>query len=214
MASSANLQQAFDTLQAGTQDIRERFNAAIPSVSPYSVTCPPVHDDGKCLLVVLLQNQWAAFCRDLLEHSIAGNGPTLGGTSLQPINLPDGAQDHAKYLNSTANRIGKELFSNEGFPIWHKPEFVTRVAEELQPANHEVLVLGISSPPSIRNLNILRNFIVHGDDRRERYKRLLNEYGRRDTCPASFLAHQTPSGTSLFEDWLEEIVQASRHAAG
>ena len=214
MASSANLQQAFAIFEAATQDIRERFNAAIPSVSPYSATCPPVHDDGKCLLVVLLQNQWAAFCRDLLEHSIAGNGPTLGGTSLQPISLPDGAQDHAAYLNSTANRIGKELFRNEGFPIWHNPTFVIRVARELQPPNHEVLVLGISSPRSIRNLNILRNFIVHGDDRKEQYRKLLNEYGRRDTSPASFLAHQTPLGTNLLEDWLEEIVQASRHAAG
>ena len=213
MASSANLERAFETFQTATQDIRDRFNVAIPGFSPYSTSCPPTHDDGKCLLVVLLQNQWAAFCRDLLEHSISGNGPTLGGTALQPITLPDETQDHDGYLKSTANRVGRELFNNLGFPIWHSPEFVIRVAQELQPSNYDVLVLGISAAASLRKLNILRNIIIHGPDRKMEYERLLSEYGRRNVSPAAFLAHQTPSGTNVFEDWLDEIVQASRSAA-
>ncbi len=213
MASSANLKQAFEVFQNATKDIRERFNVPIPSGAPYSSTCPPVHDDGKCLLIVLLQNQWAAFCRDLLEHSISGNGSTLGGTTLQPITLPDEEQDHSKYLRSTANRIGKELFNNQGFPIWHNPEFVIHLTEELKPSNHDVLVLSMGSPVSLRSLNVLRNFIIHGNDRMMECERLLNEYGRRDGSPAAFLAHQTQSGTILFEQWLNEIVQASRNAA-
>ena len=214
MASSANLERAFETFQAATQDIRERFNVAIPPTSPYSTSCPPTHDDGKCLLVVSLQNQWAAFCRDLLEHSISGNGPTLGGTALHPITLPDEAPDHDRYLRSTANRIGRESFNNQGFPIWHNPEFVIRVAKELQPSNHEVLVLGISASASLRSLNILRNFIIHEGERRVDYEKLLNEYGKRDISPAAFLTHQTSSDTNLFEDWLDEILLASRSAAG
>ena len=213
MASSANLGRAFETFQAAIQDIRGRFNVEIPPTSPYSISCPPVHDDGKCLLVVTLQNQWAAFCRDLLKHSISGNGPTLGGTALHPINLPDEAQDHDGYLKSTANRIGKELFNNHGFPIWHNPEFVIRVARELQPSNHDALALGISSSASLRNLNILRNFIIHGGDRKVEYEKLLNEYGKSGVSPAAFLAHETSSGTNLFEDWLNEIILASRSAA-
>ena len=213
MASSANVELAFETFRTATQDIRERFNAAIPPTSPYSISCPPTHDDGKCLLVVMLQNQWAVFCRDLLEHSISGNGPTLGGTALPPITLPDEEQDHDGYLKKTANRIGKEYFRNQGFPIWHHPEFVIRVARELQPSNLQGLVLGISASGSLRKLNTLRNFIIHGPDRRGEYELLLNEYGQRDVSPAKFLAHQTSSGSNLFEDWLDEIVQASRSAA-
>ena len=214
MASTANVQRAFETLQSATLDIRVRFNAAIPPFSPYSTSCPPTHDDGRCLLVMALQNQWAAFCRDLLEHSISGNGPTLGGTTLQPITLPDEGQDHDGYLKSTANRIAREKYNNQRIPIWHNPEFVIRVAQELQPSNLQVLVLGISASPSLRNLNTLRNFIVHGPDRRVEYDSLLNAYGMRDASPAEFLAHQTSSDTNLFEDWLDEIVQASRSAAG
>ena len=213
MASTANVERAFGSFQTATQDIRQRFNAAIPPFSPYSTSCPPIHDEGKCLLVNVLQNQWAVFCRELLEHSIAGNGPTLGGTELQPIILPDEGQDHDGYLKSIANRIGKESFNNKGFPIWHQPDFVIRVAKELQPSNHDVLVLGMSASPILRRLNVLRNFIIHGPDRKVDYEKLLNEYGLRDVSPAEFLAHRTPSGTNLFEDWLEEIVQASRSAA-
>ena len=213
MASSANLARAFETFQTAIQDIRKRFNVEIPSTSPYSISCPPVHDDGKCLLVVTLQNQWAAFCRDLLKHSISGNGPTLGGTALHPITLPDEAQDHDGYLRSTANRIGRDLFNNLGLPIWHNPEFVISVARELQPSNHDALALGISSSASLRDLNILRNFIIHGGDRKVEYEKLLNEYGKPGVSPAAFLAHQTSSGTNLFEDWLDEIVLASRSAA-
>ena len=214
MATSANLARAFEIFQAATQEIRERFNVAIPPTSPYSTSCPPTHDDGKCLLVVLLQNQWAAFCRDLLEHSISGNGPTLGGTALHPITLPDEVLDHDGYLRSTANRIGRESFTNAGFPIWHNPEFVIRVAKELQPSNHDVLVLGISASASLRSLNILRNFIIHGGERRVEYEKLLNEYGKRDISPAAFLTHQTSSDTNLFENWLDEILLVSRSAAG
>ena len=213
MASSANLERAFQTFQTATQDIRERFNAAIPPTSPYSTSCPPTHDDGKCLLVVMLQNQWATFCRDLLEHSISGNGPTLGGTALHPITLPDEAQNHDGYLRSTANRVSREGFNNQGSPIWHNPEFVIRVAKELQPSNHDVLVLGISASASLRRMNTVRNIIIHGGERRVEYERLLNEYGKRDISPAAFLAHQTPSGAKLFEDWLDDILRAGRSAA-
>lgn len=213
MTSSANLEQAFCILQAAIQDIRTRFNVAIPPTQPYSSTCPPVHNDGKCLLVMLLQNQWAAFCRDILEHSISGNGPTLGGNAIQPVILPDDTPDHGKYLQSTANRIARESFSNLGFPIWHNPEFVIRVTQELQPSNRETLELGISSPVSLRNLNTIRNYIVHGDDRLEEYERLLDQHGKRGVSPAEFLTHETPRGTQLFEDWLDEIVLAGKSAA-
>lgn len=213
MASSGNIQRAVDALQAAIQDIRARFNAAIPSLTPYSTSCPPTHDDGKCFLVVLLQNYWAAFCRELLEHSISGNGPTLGGTVLQPITLPDADQNHGGYLKSTANRIGKDAYNNQGYPIWHNPDFVIDVTKELQPSNQDVLVLGLSAWPSLRELNTLRNFIVHGDERKVDYRKLLNHYGQRDVSPAVFLAHQTLTGASLFEVWLDDIVNASRKAA-
>lgn len=199
--------------QTATLDIQERFNAAIPPFSPFSTSCPPAHDDGKCFLAVVLQNLWAVFCRDLLEHSISGNGPTLSGTELPAITLPEEERDHDGYLKKTANRIGKEYYRNQGFPIWHHPEFVIRVARELQPSNLQVLELGIGASASLRKLNTLRNYIVHGPDRRGEYQVLLNEYGQGSVSPAVFLAHQTSSGAKLFEVWIDEIVQASRSAA-
>ena len=213
MAPSTNVEQAFDAFKTATQFIRERFNTVVPSIPPYSTSCPPVHDDGKCLLVVWLQNEWADFCRQLLAHSISGNGPTLGGAALEPITLPDEDQDHDGYLKSIANQIGKDLFNNQGFPIWHNPDFVIRVVNELRPSNHETLALGLGASPSLRRLNIVRNFIIHGESRRIDYEKIVNEYGQRDASPATFLAHRTASGTNLFEEWLDEIVDASRSAA-
>lgn len=213
MAATANVEQAFKAFLNATSDIRTRFNAAIPTISPFSTSCPPTHDDGRCFLVIELQNQWSVFCRDLLEHSISGNGPTLSGNSLPPITLPDEEQDHDGYLRKIANRIGKEYYRNQGFPIWHRPEFVIRVARELQPSNQEVLTLGLGASPSVNRLNIVRNFIVHGEDRKVDYEKIVNEYGQRNASPAAFLAHHTSSGANLFSEWLDEIVDASKSAA-
>ena len=213
MASTANVERAFESFQTATRDIRDRFNAAIPPNSPYSTSCPPIHDDGKCLLVNLLQYQWAVFCRELLEHSISGNGPTLNGTVLQPVTLPDKGQTHDGYLRSTASRIGKD-FSDLGYPIWHNPDFVILVAKELEPTNLEALALGVIASPSLRELNVVRNFIIHGPERKVNYEKVLDGYGLRDVSPAELLVHQTPLGTIVFEDWLDKIVQASRSAAG
>ena len=126
MASAASVSQAYEEFEAETQALAVRFQLPMPTSSPFSVSCPPLHEDSRLMLVVLLQNAWARFCEDLLVSLVFGSGPTLGGKHLSEIAIPPESASTISHFRKLKGEVAHELPWQNDYPIWHNPEYVDR----------------------------------------------------------------------------------------
>lgn len=211
MVTIRTVQNAYERFVSIANDFRKRFLTPLPDVDPYSMTCPPVHDDSKEFLVILLQNEWGTFCQDLLELSIHGNGPTLAGTVLTPITIPDDISSIDSYFKKMRTKIAQEMPNPLQYPVWHNPDYVIRLSGELKPQNHETILTGLGSSIEAKNINVVRNYIVHGA--KPDYERLLNRLGARGSSVSTLLSLRVTPTSTIFEDWVEDLVTAAKNAA-
>ena len=212
MVTATSILASYERFEASTADLRERFNAPLPEVEPCSTSCPPVHDECQAMLVVLLQNKWAEFCKELLRLSIEGLGPTLNGTALMPITLPPEVISFDKHFKNAYDETSKEMPGDSIHPVWHNPEYVIRVSTKMNPTNHDAIRAGLGGSMETKNLNVVRNYLIHGTNGKD-YERLLNRVGARGFSVPQFLAYQPVGMIPIFESWIDDLVAAAQNAA-
>lgn len=211
MVTPTPIQASYDRFVAATAALRERFRAPLPDVAPCSISCPPVHDDCQAMLVILLQNAWADFCKELLRLSMEGKGPTLTGTVLTPVTLPRGVVSLDSHFRLRCKEAAGEM-PNEGTnPIWHNPEYVIRVSMKINPANNEAIRAGLGGSAEAKNVTAVRNYVIHGT--KDKYEELLNRLGARGLSVPQLLAYQPRDRVTVFESWIEDLVAAAQNAA-
>ena len=204
---------SYEGFEASTAVLRERFHAPLPDVEPCSKSCPPVHDNCQAMLVVLLQNTWADFCKDLLRLSMEGPGPTLNGTVLTPVTLPPEVVSFDSHFRIVCREAAEEMPSEGTNPIWHNPEYVIRASTKINPMNHGAIRAGLGSSMEAKNLNVVRNYLIHGTNG-DKYEDLLSRVGARGFSVPQFLAYQPDGMISIFESWIDDLVAAAQNAAG
>ncbi len=212
MASAASVSQAYEEFEAETQALAVRFQSPMPTSPPFSVSCPPLHEDSRLMLVVLLQNAWARFCEDLLVSSVFGSGPTLGGKHLSEIAIPPESASTISHFRKLKGEVAHELPWQNDYPIWHNPEYVVRLSDRLKPDNDYEIQSGLGASVEVRNLNTVRNYIVHGSNE-SAYRNLLVRYGTANLSVPQFLMVDTGSGVSVFEEWIKDLLRAARNGA-
>ena len=212
MAASPDVSAAYQRFELEARGLEARSKVPMPDISPFSVSCPPVHADARSFLVIPLQNAWAEFSEDLVELSVLGKGPTLGGRTLTPIPTPANAPSLVSYFRSTRTEVALETPWEQEYPIWHNPEYAVRVSDRLKPDNDLEIQLGLSAAPEVRELNLVRNHIVHGN-RPKQYTYLQAQYGVRDLSIPEFLASDAGSGESIFEHWVVVLLRAAKAGA-
>lgn len=212
MVTETSILASYERFVARTDALRERFHAPLPDVEPCSSSCPPVHHDCQAMLVVILQNAWADFCKELLRLSMEGKGPTLNGTVLRPVTLPSGVASLDSHFRHASNEAAKEMPSEGKYPIWHNPEYVIRVSTKINPENHTAIRIGLGGSLEAKNVTVVRNYVIHGS--KDNYEELLGRLGARGLSVPQFLAYQSDGPTPIFESWIDDLVAAARNAAG
>ncbi|MFQ5873493.1 MAG: hypothetical protein ACE5JL_06800 [Dehalococcoidia bacterium] len=198
---------------ADTEALLQRFNQPIPNAGPYATTCPPVHDDAQSLLVVLLQNSWSTYSREILEVSAEAALPTLTWRQLQPSPMMSMYTGARQAVREAARIVADTMGYCD--PVWHKPEFTIRVAAQLKVQNYEEIFYALSSTLTPSHVNWVRNYVVHPSDRtRAGYSKVAAAVGdpRADLGP--LLRTQQVGGVTLFEKWVRELQATAEQAAG
>lgn len=212
MPASPDVSAAYQRFELEARSLEARSNAPMPDISPFSVSCPPVHADSRSFLVILLQNVWAKFSKDLVELSVLGKGPTLGGRTLTPIPTSANARSLVSYFRSTLTEVARETPWEQEYPIWHNPEYIARLSDRLKPDNDLEIQSGLGAAPEVTELNLVRNHLTHGNRPKE-YARLQARYGVRDLSIPEFLVTDTGSGESIFEYWIGVLLRAAKAGA-
>ena len=212
MAASPDVSAAYQRFELEARALKARSNAPMPDISPFSASCPPVHADSRSFLVVLLQNAWAEFSKDLVELSVFGKGPTLGGRTLTPIPTPANAPSLVSYFRSTRTEVARETPWEQEYPIWHNPEYIARLSDRLKPDNDLEIQSGLGAAPEVTELNLVRNHLVHGN-LPEDYARLQARYGVRGLSIPEFPASDAGSGESIFEHWIGILLRVATAGA-
>ncbi len=212
MATSPDVSAAYHHFELKARALEGRSNTPVPDISPFSVSCPPVHADSRSFLVPLLQNVWAEFCQDLVELSVFGKGPTLAGRTLAPIPTPANAPNLESYFKSTRTEVARETPWEGEHPIWHSSEYIVRLSDRLKPDNDLEIQSGVGAAPEVKELNTVRNHVIHGGGRRE-FARLQSKYGFRNLSVAEFLSSDAGSGESIFEHWIGVLLKVAKAGA-
>ena len=142
-----------------------------------------------------------------------GLSPTLKGTVLTPVTLPPEVVSFDSYFQLTYKEAAKEMPSEGTNPIWHNPEYVIRVSTKINPMNHGEIRGGLGGPREAKNLNVVRNYLIHGTNRKD-YEDLCNRVGARGFSVPQFLAYQPDGMIPIFESWIDDLVVAAQNAAG
>lgn len=211
MSTPTTIQGALQEFVSNTTVLKDRFRSPVPNVAPFSASCPPVHGDSKSFLVIILQNAWSSFCKALLELSVQGKGPTLGGTALTAITVPPEFPSIQSLFRKTATLVANDMPSPGDYPIWHNPEYVIRVADKLKPGNHSKIVVGLGASGEAKNVNVVRNYIVHGNE--TDYGRFVSKLGVRGLPVSEVLAYSVNGAKSVFENWIDDLVSAATNAS-
>ena len=175
-----------------TNDMIERFDVPVPTSPPFKSTCPAIHSEGQALMVVRLQNSWADFCRSLINTS---------------------ASNDSRCVGKAAKHVAKDM--GYSYPVWHKPEFVVRVAKHLTLANTDRIELYLGANLSSGDVTDVRNYIVHPGSRTEsKYRKVAAAEGVPYADVGALLNVRFPGGATLFERWIKDLQKTAITSTG
>ncbi len=173
-----------------TNAMVQRFDVPVRGYHPFNSTCPVIHQDGQALLVVRLQNLWADFCYNLIHTSASNN---------------------ARCVDRAAKSIARDMGLIH--PVWHKPEFVVRVAKHLTLTNMDRIELHLGANSSSVRVTYVRNYIVHPGSRTEsKYREVAAAEGMPDADVGTLLNIRFPGGATLFERWVKDLQRTTNSA--
>lgn len=184
------LSDLFRDFADSTDALIGRFNSPVPNLALYESTCRVIHEDGQALLVVRLQNSWTHFCRSLITLSASND--------IDSVN---------KAVRHIVDLMG---FSN---PVWHKPEFLVRLARHLALPNADCIDLHFGANISSAHITDVRNYIVHPGSRTEsKYRQVAAAEGVPTANVGTLLTLRFPGGATLFERWVIDLQRTARNA--
>ena len=180
---SVALSQLYVEFADSTDDMVRRFDTPLPSCEPFASTCTTIHEHGQSLLVVRLQNSWSNFCRRLIDISASNN--TQG-------------------VRRAAKRVASDM--GTGYPVWHNPEFVVRMAKRLTLPNEGRIDLHFGANLSSGRVTHVRNYIVHPHGgTKSKYSQVAADEGMPGLDVGKLLNVRFPGGTTLFERWVKDL---------
>lgn len=210
--SPTGLVALYEQFKSLTDALIDRFQIPTPLSLPYSLTCPPAHEDSHSFLIIPLQNHWAEYCLELIDSSAQGDQPTITGRALSPIFPGSSEEDTRRQVRGIARTVADSM--NFQYPVWHNCGFTVNVARQLGLQNRDEIDLGLSGNFTAGYATRLRNYVVHpGPTSRRDFLRVAAHYGMPDADPVTLLRSPQLGGSTLFEIWVRELQGAARKSA-
>lgn len=181
------------------------------SDTPLDQACENPHVLARENATVFLQDQWSAFCRDLVYSSWRGGCITASGSML-PARV--GARsNHAALLALKSTYTGKQKKSRHWEPKWFDPIDTLEAAKRLHVPNIAAISAGVGlSPSPLDELRAVRNYFAHRG--RESSERLKPYTGGPVTVAAAhdLLTQRSLGGGYRFESWVADLDVMARAA--
>lgn len=182
--------------------IAEAFQHACSQ--PVDPHCLATHELARENATIQLQDQWSAFCRDLILGSWRGGAVTLGGARIP--RRPGGASDAAALHALRATYTGSAKRSRQWEPKWFDPIQAIDAAKRLSIPNLVNVSLGLGLTPSpLDQLRAVRNYFAHRGQ--ESSTRLALHLTSHPTNAGAhlFVSQLTLGGVPAFVRWTAEI---------
>lgn len=179
--------------------------------SPLDAACEDPHVLARENATVFLQDQWSAFCRDLVYSSWRGGCMTTLGSSL-PARVGS-RTNHAALIALKATYTGRQRKSPQWEPKWFDPNEAIDAAKRLHVANLASITAGLGlSPSPLDELRAVRNYFAHRG--RESTDRLKPYTGYPVTSGAAhdLLKRRSLGGGYRFEAWVADLDVMARAA--
>jgi len=178
---------------------------------PADVGCRDAHTLAREAATICLQDQWSAFCRDLIFKSWRGKVWTAGGTYLTPNAA---ATSHTAVLIALrATYTGKQKKAAYWQPKWFDPIQTIESAKRLALPNLPSIAAGVGLTPSpLDELRAVRNYFAHRGP--EGTSRLAPFVGGpvTDLAVHSLVTQSTLGGGYRFERWVAQLDTMARTA--
>jgi hypothetical protein len=181
------------------------------ATAPIDPACDSPHLLARENATIFLQDQWSAFCRDLVYSSWRGAVVTMGGQVLP--RRPGARSDHAALLALRTTYSGKQKRSPNWEPKWFDPLETIEAAKRLSVPNLRAIALGVGLTPSpLDELRAVRNYFAHRG--RQSTARLAPYAGSPVTGAAAhaLLRQRSLGGSYRFEEWVAELDIMARAA--
>lgn len=182
--------------------IADAFNHSCGT--PVDPGCRDAHRLARENATIQLQDQWSAFCRDLVFGSWRGGVVTLSGVAIQ--RRSGDVSDDAALRTLRATFIGKNKKSQYWEPKWFVPSQTLDAAKRLSIANFASVSTGVGLTPSpLDELRAVRNYFAH---RGRESSAKLAIYLRRhpsDVVAHHFMSQPTLAGVPALVRWAAEI---------
>lgn len=172
--------------------------------SPSDPSCAQTHILARESAAIQLQDQWSAFCRDLVLHSWRGGVTTLVGASI-PRRVGD-VSDAAGLAALRATYTGSDKKSKYWEPKWFDPIQTLDAAKRLSIPNIGSVTVGVGLTPSpLDELRAVRNYFAHRGE--ETSKRLAAHVmcHPSDSDAHRFISQLTLAGVPALVRWTAEI---------
>lgn len=129
-------------------------------LQPLDPECFESHQLARENATIQLQDQWNAFCRDLVLNSWRGGVMTLSGAALPQRVGP--ISDAAALAALRATFTGKDKKSKYWEPKWFDPNQTLDAAKRLALPNLSSISAGVGLTPSpLDELRAVRNYFAH-----------------------------------------------------
>lgn len=174
------------------------------TMTPVDPECSATHALARENATIQLQDQWSAYCRDMITASWRGGCTTLGGVV---IPKRAGLSSYASAVAALrATYVGTAKKSKYWEPKWFDPVQALDAAKRLGVPNLPTLSAGLGLTPSpLDELRAVRNYFAHRGP--ESCDRLQPFLGARATVA---LVHQhvsapTLAGVPQLVRWVHEL---------
>ena len=150
-----------------------------------------------------LQYLFGQFCCELVIRSAMGGCITRTGLELTRLN-------EVKKVSDISQVAGKPLTGPRA--RWDDPAFAIELSTVLGVANQVEIGRGLQSA-DLGDLKLLRNYVVHPNRHTGlRYISMVQQHGLRQIDPDQFLRHQALGGPSMFETWVQNLLDSAWNA--
>ncbi len=95
---------------------------------------------------------------------------------------------------------------------WDYPEYAISLSATLGVGNQDEISLGLSNA-ELSDLRCVRNYLVHPSKYTgEIYARIIRDRGLRGIGPSHYLRHSVAGGSTIFDGWVQNLVDLAWNA--
>lgn len=95
---------------------------------------------------------------------------------------------------------------------WDDPQYAIRLSATLGLVNQNEISLGLSYA-NLSDLKCLRNYVIHSNSHTGmNYARMIRNHGMTGVSPDQFIRQQERTGPTVFESWVENLLNSAWNA--